>query len=112
MSWPMPLSAGLIVARLARPAPSLVAFITAVVQALFLFMGFELVTSQGEPVSAPTLRTALRGGVLLLTLFYGLLSVALVASGLPDPHGRRPDLSTAAVPQLVLAEQAAGRAAV
>lgn len=104
---------GLLVARLARPTPSLVAFITAVVQALFLFMGFELITSQGEPVSAPTLRTALRGSVLLLTLFYGLLSVALVASGLPDPHGATgPTLSTAAVPQLVLAEQAAGRAAV
>lgn len=99
--------------RLFIAPPSLSGFIGAVSQALFLFMGFELITSQTQPSETGLLRGALRGSALLLTGFYALLALAFVASALADPahiadlggHG-------ALVPQLALAEAAAGRPAV
>lgn len=102
--------AGRLWPRLLAPSPSLPAFLAAVSQALFLYMGFELVTSQSQPASPRSLRLALRGSVLLLTGFYGLLALALLASPLraADAVG----LSSQAVPQLALAERVAGQPAV
>lgn len=105
---------GLLLPRLAAPVPSLLSFITAVGQALFLFMGFELVTSQDEPAPPATLRAALRGSVLVLTGFYALLALAFAASQHADRSGLTgaTDPGGWVVPQLALAEGAAGRPAV
>jgi amino acid transporter len=71
-------------ARLVPAAPSLLAFASGVGQALFLFIGFELVTTQAELVRAPgAIAQALRRSVAVLALFYGLaaLAVTTVAPG-------------------------------
>lgn len=108
------LQRGLLLPRLSAPVPSLLSFITAVSQALFLFMGFELVTSQDEPAPPATLAAALRGSVLVLTGFYALLALAFAASPLADRSGLTGpmDLAGGVVPQLALAEGAAGQPAV
>lgn len=100
------LLAGQLIARLSAPAPSLDGFATAVAQSLFLFMGFELVTSQTSPVPTRTLRFALQGSALVLTAFYALLALGLACSDLPSLS------SQSSLPQLHLAQQAAGVPAV
>ena len=93
-------------ARLLPPAPEPSAFVAGVGQALFLFMGFELIACQVEIASPRAVRCALGVSVAILTAFYGLLSLAFacLASG-PDPH------AAGFVPQLALAEEAGGPAA-
>jgi amino acid transporter len=72
------------VARLLPAAPSALAFAGGVGQALFLFMGFELVTTQTELVRAPgAIATALRRSVVVLAIvltvaLHGQVLVALV----------------------------------
>jgi amino acid transporter len=67
-------------ARLLPAAPSPLAFAGGVGQALFLFMGFELVTTQTELVRAPgAIATALRRSVLVLALFYAVAAVGMTA---------------------------------
>jgi amino acid transporter len=97
---------GSLFASLTADSPSLSGFLAAVAQSLFLFMGFELVTSQTAPVPPGTLRRALLGSVGLLTAFYALLALAL-AAGDRSPLG-----PNATLPQLALAQQAAGLPAV
>lgn len=99
-------AAGSLGARLFQPPPSLTSFLGAVAQSLFLFMGFELVTSQTAPLPVPVLRRALVGSVGLLTAFYALLAIAVSAC-----HGSAIG-SLAGLPQLSLAQQAAGLPAV
>ncbi len=97
---------GQLIARLSAPAPTLDGFATAVAQSLFLFMGVELVTSQTSPVPTRTLRFALQGSALVLTAFYALLALGLACSDLPSLS------SQSTLPQLHLAQQAAGGPAV
>jgi len=88
-------------ARLLPAAPPLLAFVGGVGQALFLFMGFELVTTQAELVRAPgAIATALRRSVVVLALFYGVAALGLTALG---------PISDAATPQLLLVPAAAGK---
>ncbi len=85
-------------------APSLPSFIAAVGQALFLFMGFELVTSHAEVATKKAVSTSLWGSVIVLTLFYGIVSLGFSClMNLPaQGHGLY-------VPQLAIAEQAGGQ---
>jgi amino acid transporter len=90
------------VARLLPPAPAALVFIGGVGQALFLFMGFELVTTQIEVVRAPNaIASALVTSVWVLALFYGLLALGVSALA-PAAHG------SWLVPQLSLLPAAAG----
>jgi amino acid transporter len=67
-------------------APSPLAFLGGVGQALFLFMGFELVTNQVELVRAPgAIGSALSRSVRLLTVFYALMALAFSTIALPPP---------------------------
>jgi ethanolamine permease len=87
-------------ARLLPAAPSALAFVGGVGQALFLFMGFELVTSQTELVRAPgAIAVALRRSVVVLAIFYGVAALGMTALA--------PTTATA-TPQLLLVPAAAG----
>lgn len=97
---------GQLAARLWTPPPSSLAMLGAIAQSLFLFMGFELITSQTAPLPAATLRRALVGSVGILTAFYALLALAVAAWGVAS-LGSQPLL-----PQLALAQKTAGRPAV
>lgn len=94
---------GQLSARLATPAPSPIAFVAAVGQALFLFMGFELVTFQAAGGQPHRVRLVLLTSVVLLAGFYALVSLGI--SCLPE----RPaplDLSHGLfAPQLLLAQR-------
>jgi amino acid transporter len=88
-------------ARLLPAAPSVGAFAGGVGQALFLFMGFELVTTQTELVRAPgAIATALRRSVLVLAAFYGVAALGMTALA--------PSAPEAVTPQLLLVPAAAG----
>lgn len=93
---------GALAARLLPPAPSPGAFVAGVGQALFLFMGFELITSQAEVATGtPAVRRALLGSVAVLTGFYVLVSVGFSCLD-PDAVGAA-GATDEAVPQLALA---------
>lgn len=94
--------------RLLAPAPTPLRFLTAVGQALFLFMGFELLTAQAGAAPPRRIGHALRGCVLILGLFYA--TVALGFSCL-DPRALV-GAEAALLPQLAMAQQAGGPAAV
>jgi amino acid transporter len=67
---------GQIALRLFSPPPSPAHFVAAVGQALFLFMGFELITGQVESgTSAQTIGSALRWSVAVLTGVYALVAL-------------------------------------
>ena len=90
--------------------PSAMALLGGIGQALFLFMGFELVTNQVELVRAPgPIATALSRSVQVLTVFYAL--AALGFSTLASPAAR--DAGVAAdswlTPQLGLGAAGASR---
>ena len=64
------------VAHLLPATPSFMALLGGVGQALFLFMGFELVTNQVELVRAPgVIASALSRSVRLLAVFYALAAL-------------------------------------
>jgi amino acid transporter len=87
-------------ARLFPPTPSPAAFAGGVGQALFLFMGFELVTTQTELVRAPgAIAAALRRSVLVLAVFYTVAALGMTALAPP---------SATLAPQLLLVPAAAG----
>jgi amino acid transporter len=66
---------GLAVCLLPSP-PGVGAFVAGVGQALFLFMGFELITSQAEISAEPgCVRRALGASVIILTGFYATVSL-------------------------------------
>ncbi|HEY7311949.1 MAG TPA: APC family permease [Gemmataceae bacterium] len=95
---------GELLTRLVPAAPNVGHFAAGVGQALFLFMGFELVTSQAEIAATPrSIDRALTGSVGVLAGFYSLVSLGF--SCLPE---RLPGGSAALVPQLDLADQAGG----
>jgi ethanolamine permease len=92
-------------ARLMPPAPTALAFAGGVGQALFLFMGFELVTTQAEVARAPgAVAAALRRSVVVLAIFYGLGALAFTALGTTFTGGGGFDLP----PQLRLVPAASG----
>jgi amino acid transporter len=63
-------------AHLLPPRPSPLALLGGIGQALFLFMGFELVTNQVELVRAPgAIGSALSRSVQLLTVFYAVVAL-------------------------------------
>jgi APA family basic amino acid/polyamine antiporter len=76
------------VTQLLPAPPSVLALVGGIGQALFLFMGFELVTNQSELVRAPgAISSALARSVRLLTFFYALaaLGFSTRAHGLAAP---------------------------
>jgi amino acid transporter len=93
---------GLLHERLLPPAPHPGAFLAAVGQALFLFMGFELVAAHAEVARPGSVAAALRASVVLLTVFYATLALGL--SSMPDlPAGS----DAFVIPQLAIASQVA-----
>jgi amino acid transporter len=99
-------SAAASLAWLVPPAPGVARFAAAVGQALFLFMGFELVTTQIEVARSPaSVRRALGASVAVLAAFYGLSALGFAA--LPAAAARDP-----LVPQLEVARAAGGTPAV
>jgi APA family basic amino acid/polyamine antiporter len=95
-------------ARMLVAAPSPGAFAAAVGQAVFLFMGFELLTSQAEHTSdARAIGRGLWGSVIALAIFYALVSAGLSCLTLKGAAD-----GSALVPQLAIAEQTGSRAVV
>jgi len=81
-------------------APHPAAFAAAVGQGLFLFMGFELLTSHVEVAAKERIGRALRASVGMLTLFYGGVALGLSAiQAEPAPPG------SFVVPQLLISDQ-------
>jgi amino acid transporter len=69
-------------AQLLPARPPTLALVGGVGQALFLFMGFELVTNQAELTRAPgAISSALSRSVRLLTFFYALAALGFSARG-------------------------------
>lgn len=96
---------GALAGLLAAPTPSLAALAAATGQALFLFMGFELVTFQAGGGAPERVRSVLGLSVGLLTGFY--VAVALGIACLPVAFER----GVLAAPQLLLADHGGGRVA-
>lgn len=94
---------GQLVQRLVRPAPSLGAMISAVGQALFLFMGFELVTFQAGGSEPVRVRRVLVLSVVLLAGFYALVSLGI--SCLPSRPAPAELQQNLVAPQLLLAQR-------
>ncbi len=96
---------GQLVTRLFPPRPTVAHFLAAVGQALFLFMGFELITAQVETATTPRIvARALSTSVCVLTGFYALVSLGFSCL----PTARLHAETTFVVPQLALAEQTGG----
>jgi amino acid transporter len=91
---------GELAARMLTAAPPIGAFITAIGTAIFLFMGFELVTSQAEHAAPRAISRGLTGSVVVLTAFY-----ALVSAGFSCLVHAPIDSASRLVPQLAIAEQ-------
>lgn len=99
--------AGRLSSALFTAPPSLARFVAAVGQAIFLFMGFELITSQADLARPRALSRALGGSVIVLALFYATLSLGLSSLGASSQS-----LRSGVIPQLAIAESAGGRGAV
>ena len=103
------------IAQLVPSPPSALALLGGIGQALFLFMGFELVTNQAEQVRAPgAIASALSRSVRLLTFFYALAALGF-STRVPAPAGTGGDGNAAwLTPQLGLggAESSIGAAAI
>jgi basic amino acid/polyamine antiporter, APA family len=98
---------GELLVRLATPAPDVGRFLAAIGQALFLFMGFELITSQVEAgASPPAIGRALTGSVAVLAGCYALLSL-----GFSCVKEAAPGADWHLVPHLGVASQAGGGSA-
>ena len=86
--------------RLYPTVPTLTNFIAGIGQSLFLFMGFELLTSHVEVADQQAVNSALSGSVGVLTLFYAIAALGFAClPALPQTH------SGFVLPQLLLAEQ-------
>ena len=91
---------GVLHERLLPMAPDPLTFLAAVGQALFLFMGFELITAHAEVAQSRAVRPALRSSVVVLILFYAALALGFSSMSAP-PH----NFDTFLVPQLAVASQ-------
>ena len=94
---------GEIAARLLPPAPTPAHFVAGVGQAVFLFMGFELITAQVELTSPSVVRRALGRSVGILAAFYALVSLGFSCLDVASPGA-----TATFVPQLAVAEAAGG----
>ncbi len=72
-------------ATLLPAAPSAAGLALATGQALFLFMGFELLTAQAERTEPRTLSKSLTGTVALLVPFYALVALGVASLPPGDP---------------------------
>ncbi|NJO18434.1 MAG: APC family permease [Thioploca sp.] len=91
---------GDLLTRLYPTVPTLTDFVAGIGQALFLFMGFELLTSHVELADQQAVNSALSGSVGVLMLFYAIAALGLAClPALPQTH------SGFVLPQLLLAEQ-------
>jgi len=98
---------GQLTLRLSSPTPSIAHFIAAVGQALFLFMGFELITGQVESGnSAQAVGCALRWSVAVLTGVYVLLALGFACLA-PSTL----TIDRWFLPQLAIAQQVGGSVA-
>ena len=84
--------------------PSAVAFATAVGQALFLFLGFELLTSHVEVAKPGAVSRALPLSVGVLFIFYAVVSLGF--SMLPELETTQTGAIN--IPQVAIAEEAGG----
>jgi amino acid transporter len=87
--------------RLLPVAPAPLAFVGGVGQALFLFMGFELVTTQTEVAGPPAIAGTLRRSVVVLAVFYAVAALGMTALAPTGP-------ASWLAPQLLLVPAAAG----
>jgi amino acid transporter len=85
------------------PFPPMLSFIAAVGQALFLFMGFELLTSHVEVAESGMIAWALKASVLMLVIFYSLVSMG-ISNLNPTSFGNE----KIAIPQLAIADHVGG----
>ena len=92
---------GVLQERLLPAAPHPIAFLAAVGQALFLFMGFELITAHAEVARRGAVGPALCSSVVVLTLFY--VSLALGFASMP---ALSESSDSFLIPQLAIASQA------
>ena len=86
--------------RLLTAPPAVLPFIAAVGQSLFLFMGFELLTSHVELAPKERVGRSLVASVFVLLVFYVGVSLGLATLS-PDDQG----FNGFAVPQLLIARQ-------
>lgn len=102
MSFAMLFSAaqqGELLTRLLPVVPSLTDFVAGIGQALFLFMGFELLTSHVEVADHRSVGRALSGSVWVLILFYAITALGFAClTELPQTP------SCFVLPQLLIAE--------
>lgn len=97
---------GELAAHLLSPLPAAAHFVAGVGQALFLFMGFELITSHAEVAARPGMvRRALLISVGLLAAFYTLVSL-----GFSCVEVDRAEIAFRFAPQLALADRSLGPA--
>jgi APA family basic amino acid/polyamine antiporter len=97
---------GRLAAQLLPPVPPASHFVAGVGQALFLFMGFELITSHSEVASRPdAVRRSLLISVGLLTSFYVLLSLGFSCVAVDVA-----DVGVRYAPQLALVDRSLGPA--
>jgi amino acid transporter len=90
--------------RLLPKAPSAVAFVNAVGQALFLFLGFELLTSHVEVARPGAVSRALPLSVYVLFVFYAIVSLGFsVLTQVADTN-----TGAIFIPQVAIAQQAGG----
>jgi amino acid transporter len=103
-------------AHLVPAAPAPLALLGGIGQALFLFMGFELVTNQVELVRAPgAIASALVRSVRLLTVFYVLVALGFSTLAAPQAGAAPGSEGDWLTPQLGLGRggrQPAGAAAI
>lgn len=92
-------------ARLWPAPPPATAMVTAVGQAVFLIMGFELVTSHAEVAAPRAVSRALGLSVVVLVVFYAVIALGLASL---DAVGRV-DGGALIVPQIALAAQSGHR---
>lgn len=95
---------GALAARMLPHVPSVGAFVGAIGTAIFLFMGFELVTAQAEHAAPRAIARGLSGTVIALAAFYALVSAGFSCLA--------PTSLDALVPQLAIAEQTGSPVAV
>ncbi|MDH5181031.1 MAG: APC family permease [Gammaproteobacteria bacterium] len=89
---------------LLKSDPGVFEFAAAVGQALFLFMGFELLTSHVELAGKESIKKAMSGSVWILIVFYSIVAMGISCLVI-DPSGSKQAFF---VPQLAIAEQAGG----
>lgn len=82
-----PQSWAVLAAHWQQPPPDGADFASATAQAIFLFMGFELLCVHIESTSVARISWALKSTVLMLALIYGVVVLALPTPATAETHG-------------------------